>query len=144
MQGPQYILDGCPRLRITRDRAKNIDFTLNTPPGRTCAMTGSGTDTGAAARRGHDDLQRGHRRTHPVNATAHWATAACLADASAESAMAAPSAVLRASEKLGARSTGGVSDPQTAPGAPQPGRPTARPASMAAPRDASTGRKEPS
>eukprot|EP00962_Isochrysis_galbana_P028567 scaffold9044_cov120-Isochrysis_galbana.AAC.3 len=76
MQGPQYIFDGCPRLRITRDRAKNIDFTLNTPPGRTCAMTGSGTDTGAAARRGHDDLQRGHRRTHPVNTTAHWATAA--------------------------------------------------------------------
>eukprot|EP00962_Isochrysis_galbana_P031715 scaffold10353_cov127-Isochrysis_galbana.AAC.2 len=61
--------------------------------------------------------------------------------------------MLRASEKLGARSTGytlqgmmsgGVSDPQTASGA-QPGRPTPRSACRrrrAAPMDASTGRKE--
>eukprot|EP00962_Isochrysis_galbana_P019751 scaffold5753_cov122-Isochrysis_galbana.AAC.3 len=59
---------------------------------------------------------------------------ACLADASAERAMAALSAVLRAREKLGTRSTGctlqgmtpgGVSNPQTASEA-QPGRLTAR------------------
>eukprot|EP00962_Isochrysis_galbana_P020306 scaffold5918_cov124-Isochrysis_galbana.AAC.12 len=63
------------------------------PRERTCTMTRSGAGTGAAARRGHDDMRRGHRRIHPGDATAHWATAAhppatmtplcaCLADVS--------------------------------------------------------------
>eukprot|EP00962_Isochrysis_galbana_P013891 scaffold3951_cov121-Isochrysis_galbana.AAC.5 len=39
-------------------------------------MTGSGTDTGAAVRRGHDDLRLSKRRTYLGDATAHWATAA--------------------------------------------------------------------
>ena len=106
-------------------------------------MTGSGADTGAAARRGHDDLRRRHRQTYPGEAPAHRATAArpvtltsvcsCLVDASAERTTAAKLTVLRAIEELGARSTGCpspgmmpglASDPQVAHGA-QPGRPGA-------------------
>lgn len=53
--------------------------------------TGSGTDTGAGARRGHDNMRRSHRQTHPGDGTAYRMTSArarhigfSLADASAE------------------------------------------------------------
>eukprot|EP00962_Isochrysis_galbana_P058287 scaffold31275_cov120-Isochrysis_galbana.AAC.1 len=82
----------------------------------------------SAAIAGHTQSTRLHTGRPQRAPATPTSVSACLADASAESAMAAPSAVLRASEKLGARSTGGVSDPQTALEA-QPGRPTARPAS---------------
>jgi hypothetical protein len=110
----------------------------------TAATTGAGMIAGAAARRGHAAIRRSHRRTHLCEVTAHGetpqrvapASSLCcsLADAGADGATATKSAVLRATEELGARSTdctswgiipGGVSDPQAARGA-QPRRPTDR------------------
>eukprot|EP00962_Isochrysis_galbana_P051787 scaffold23208_cov124-Isochrysis_galbana.AAC.1 len=72
------MVNGRPSLRTAYQRAEYIDIMSKTPPKRTCARTGPGTDTGAAPRPEDDDLHLrcGHRRIHSGNATAYWATAA--------------------------------------------------------------------
>jgi hypothetical protein len=108
--------NGCSGLRTTKIAQQNIFVEHNAPAGRTGCETGSGRGTGAAARRGHDDMRRGHHRIHPGGAAAHLATAAhpatptsvcsCLVDARTEVATAARSAMLRASEDPDALSIG--------------------------------------
>jgi hypothetical protein len=107
-QGHQYICDGCSGLIFTESPPLNIFVEHNAPAGRAGHVTGSGRDTGAAARRGHDDMRRRHHRIHLGGAATHLATAAhpatptsvcsCLVDARSEGATAARSAMLRASE----------------------------------------------
>jgi hypothetical protein len=94
MQGHQYMWDGCSGLRTTKIAQQNIFVEHNASAGRSGCVTGPGRGTGAAARRGHDDVRCGHHQLHLGGAAAHLATAAhpatptsvcsCLVDAHSE------------------------------------------------------------
>jgi hypothetical protein len=148
--------DGIFGLRITKNAPLTIFLEHYAPPGRPTWTMGSGRDTGAAARRGHDDMRRGHHRTHPRDAAARLATApqpatltsacSCLVDARDEGATAAHTAVQRERRPRCARhhltQFGHDARPRLRPSARlwSPARPTESPISRlkAAPMDAST------
>jgi hypothetical protein len=110
-------------VRLERFRSKIWVFST---PGRlpdpfaatrgTRAMTGPERTLGIAARLGRAAIRLGHHQSYLRDAPAHRETTSraailtsigsCLADAGSDAATVAQPAVLRASEALGARSTG--------------------------------------
>jgi hypothetical protein len=50
--------DGCSGLRTTKIAQQNVFVEHNASAGRSGCVTGPGRGTGAAARRGHDDVRR--------------------------------------------------------------------------------------